>query len=154
MLVRWIAVIAAVAAMVFTAPSLASADGQIVVSTGGFSVGNAEGSRLTVYNQAVAPEIVGNTCTGTLDTGNNVSVHPGNAVVITTNGVEYVIPNVEDGEFQTVSVDGTITIGDSLLVEVQFGPDGATSGGLELTLNCVSASQPEPPTPGEPDFTG
>lgn len=154
MVVRWIALTVAVAAMVFTVPSLASADGQVVVSTGGFSTGNEAGSRLEVYNQAVDPEIVGNTCTGTLDTGNNVSVHPGNAVVITTNGVEYVVPGVEEGEFQTVSVDGTITIGDTLLVEVQFGPDGATSGGLTLTLNCVAAAQPEPPTESEPDFTG
>ena len=157
---RWVAVVGALAAVVFTIPTGASADGEINVEIDGISTGNAEGSRITVYEEAVAPEIVGNECTGTLSTGNNDSVHPGNAVVVTTNGVEYVASGVEDGAFETLTLAESFVIGDTLLVEVQFGPDGTTSGGLSLNLTCVDVeveippTEPEPPTESEPDFTG
>jgi len=158
MRVRWLVAVAAVAALLFSVPTAVSADGEIVVTVAGSSTGNAEGSRLLIADDAVAPEIVGNQCTGVVTTRNNHSVHTGNDIVITTNGIEYRIPGVEDGAGDVTTADGEIITGDNLRVELEFGPDGATSGGITLTLTCVDVqlppTPPEPPTPTEPPFTG
>ena len=128
----------------------------ISINTGGV-VFDDPGTIVPIASQAVPAELVGDTCTGTVTAGNNASTHPNNDLLITTGGQTYVIPDVEAGANDVSTTTGTAVLGDTIVVELRLGEDGASSGGLLLTIDCTDTppdAGAEPPTPAEPDFTG
>ncbi len=129
----------------------------ITIDTGGVAYGS-EGDRILIAEQDVDAALVGQVCDVTVTAANNDSAHPDNNIIITTAGASYLVPDVEASAGDVSTVAGSGVIGDSLRVELEFGPDGVTSGGLILTFDCAEPELPETtpdePTPEEPSFTG
>ena len=96
-----------------------------------------EGEEVVLAERAVDPADVGATCSGTLTTENNSSVHPDNTLVITTGDTRAEIPNVEEFPGEMLVIEGTLVLGDSVVVSMIFGPNGVTSGGMTLVLECM-----------------
>lgn len=96
-----------------------------------------EGEEVVLAERAVDPADVGATCSGTLTTENNSSVHPDNTLVITTGDTRAEIPNVEEFPGEMLVIEETLVLGDSIVVSMIFGPNGVTSGGMTLVLECM-----------------
>ncbi len=92
---------------------------------------------VTVASVTVPADLVGDTCTVTLEAANNNSVHDDNHLIISTGGESVTFPNVESESFQTTTAAGDVTLGESVLVQLQLGEDGVSSGGLSLTFDCA-----------------
>jgi len=143
-------VAAAAAAILVLAAGPASAIDDIVIPIDSVAFGT-EGEIIEVASVAVEPDLVGSTCSLELEADNNGSVHPGNDLIVTTGGESGTIPDVESAPGQVTIVDADVVLGDTVLVELQFGPDGVTSGGLILTFDCEA--QPVPTTTAPPSTT-
>ena len=108
------------------------------------------GSITEIYNEAVDPSLVGQTCSGFAQTENNASVWLNNDLIIASGGTSTEILNYEAAAELTTFTSGTLTLGDRLTISVHMGPGGVSSEGLLVVLNC---SQPEPPTTEPPPAT-
>ena len=125
----------------------------IVIDTGGFAAGDP-GTRILIANETVDPALVGGSCSGTVTAENNASEHPNTDLVLGTGGEEFVISDVEAGANDVSTTTGDFVIGESLTVELEFGENGLTSGGLTLTITCTApAAEVTPPVEAEPAFT-
>jgi len=124
--------------LAFTSPAGAQDDSFTIVLEG-IITGQAEGDIVEVANQAVAAELVGATCTVTGATENNGSVHPGNNLIVTTGGTTANLPGVEEVPGQVVNGSGSLVLGTDVVVSLEFGPNGNTSGGVTLTFDCAAA---------------
>jgi hypothetical protein len=134
-----VAVVLVLATMLaFASPAGAQAD-NFTISLEGVITGQTEGDIVEVANQAVAPALVGATCAVTGATANNGSVHPGNNLIIATGGTTATVPGVEEVPGQVVSGSGSVVLGSNVVVSLEFGPNGNTSGGVTLTFDCASA---------------
>jgi len=148
-----LAAAAITAVAVFAGGGVAGAQ-DIVIDTGGFAAGDP-GTRIPIADETVDAALVGGTCSGTVTAENNASTHPNNDLVIATGGQEFVIADVEGGPNDVSTATGGFEIGESLTVELEFGDDGLTSGGLMLTITCTApAAEVTEPVPAEPAFTG
>lgn len=136
------------------APGAAAADDLIVIPVSGIIRG-VEGDVITVGSVDVPADLVGATCDVRGQTVNQISVHDGNDLLITTGGQTFEIPNFEDAGFITHEAGVTEALGATIVLQVRLGPDGASSGGFRVSIDC----QPEPettttlPTTTVPDTT-
>lgn len=109
----------------------------------------AAGDVVLVATLDVPDEFVGKTCSLIGTTDNQESVHEGNDLLITTGSHTIVIPNFEDEGF-IVHQDGEVeAIAESIEVSVRLGPDGVSSGGFRVDLDCPeepSTTTTVPPT--------
>lgn len=148
-------VTAIVAAVAILAAGPASAIDDVVIPIDSVAFGD-EGEIIEVASVTVEPELVGSTCSLELEADNNGSVHPDNDLIVTTGGQSGTIPDVESEPGQVTIVDEDVVLGETVVVELQFGPDGVTSGGLILTFDCEAQPVPTttaPPTTTEPPTT-
>ncbi len=107
----------------------------------------AEGSLASVGTVAVPADLVGRTCQVIGRTNNQVSVHPGNDLLITTNGQTFVVPDFEDEGFVVHQAGEVETVGATIELAVRFGPDGISSGGFSVSIECEpDVTTTSPPT--------
>ncbi len=137
----WGALLSVIAVLGF-APR-AGADDILVLPVSGI-VRGAEGDVITVGSVAVSPDLVGRTCDVRGQSVNQISVHPGNDLLITTAGQTFVIPDFEDAGFITHEAGVTESVGDTITLQIRLGPDGRSSGGFRVSIDC--SSEPEPTT--------
>ncbi|MDY7103355.1 MAG: hypothetical protein S0880_19400 [Actinomycetota bacterium] len=107
-----------------------------------------EGSETELGSAPVPAELQGATCEAEAQADNQESVHPGNDLVVTTGGVEAVIPGVEDEPGQVSVSAGTVVLGETITVSLRMGPDEVFSGGLVVSVDCTA-----PPETGTTDTT-
>ena len=114
----------------------------------------AEGEVIDVYDEPVPANLVGATCTATATTANNGSVHPGNDVLLAdSNGVAR-IENVEETPGQVLTGSAPVVLPDgNLVISLELGPSGTSSGGVTLRLDCEPVPTPTtaPPTTAAPE---
>jgi len=135
-----VAIVLVLATMLaFVSPAGAQAD-SFSITLEGIITGQAEGDIVEVANQAVAPALVGSSCTVTGATENNGSVHPGNNLIIATGGTTANVPGVEEVPGQVINGSGTLVLGSDVVVSLEFGPNGDTSGGVTLTFDCAAVA--------------
>ncbi len=134
-----------VALLTLPASAVGAADDLIVIPVTGFASGN-EGESVTIATVDVAADIVGATCQITGSTVNQQSVHEGNDLLIMTGGRTFVVPNFEDAGFIMHEAGEVASIGPTIEVQIRFGPDGVSSGGFRIRVDCDSIEQP-PTTP-------
>ncbi|MGH9027070.1 MAG: hypothetical protein ACRDWD_13285 [Acidimicrobiia bacterium] len=134
--------------------SVLPAEGQTfnVTIPDGVSTG-PEGSVEQLASDPVNPADVGQTCDVTVNVVNNDSLHPGNDILVASNGGEVVAANVEDQPgTSTYPAVGVLTLGPTVTVSIRFGPDGIRSEGYSVDFECSPAPPPpDPPVPPEPD---
>lgn len=153
----------------FASPVGATIDLTVPIDT---VVRGDEGDVIEVASVSVPEELVGDTCAATLVDENNESTHPNNDLIFTSGSWTATVPDVESEADSSTEIDGEITLGETIVVEVRLGSDGVFSGGLTLTLDCEDeipattvAPTTEPPaqlpqsevvaaTAAQPTFTG
>lgn len=97
----------------------------------------APGSEQLLVSEPVDKNDVGQLCEVTLTGGNGPSVHLGNDLVLRSGGGSVVLPDFEQTSGEVSSVTGQLTLGTTLDVYVQFGPDGVTSTGVTVETDCT-----------------
>lgn len=88
---RRLAILTVVLGLVLLAAP-AFAQSTITIALEGVFFVNNEGDVLVVHEEPVQPADVGSTCSGTLQTDNNASVHPGNTLIVASGGGSVEIP--------------------------------------------------------------
>jgi hypothetical protein len=134
-------------AVVGLAEPVGAQETEIVIELDGVATGE-EGSVLELVNRPVDASLVGATCSVSGRTENNESVHPGNDIIIASGDSVAEVPNVEELENEIIAGTGTVTLGDSIIVSIRFGPDEVTSGGIFLDFVCQPAAPEEGPETG------
>lgn len=156
---RWTVATAMVAFLMLPAAASAAED-LIVIPVSGFARGE-EGDLVTIATVDVPAETVGATCQITGRTVNQVSVHDGNDLLIITNGQTFVVPDFEDAGFIEHEAGEVASVGSTIELQIRFGPDGLSSGGFRVTVECdpenfTTTTVPAPPSteaPPEPPTT-
>jgi hypothetical protein len=96
-------------------------------------------------SQAVDPADQGLSCDVTVLATNQSSVHPGNNLVISSNGSSVIAADVERESNAVTETAGTLVLGPTVTVELFLGlPDHVFSAGLVVSIDCIQVG-PEPP---------
>jgi hypothetical protein len=103
-------------------------------------VTGASGSIHEVTSGDVAGDMVGQSCTVTIEVDNNGSAHPNSNVIVASGGGQVVVPNVETLPGGATTGQGNLTLGTTVSVSVQLGPDGVFSGGGSVELLCSAVT--------------
>lgn len=127
-----------------THPAGAGAEDLIIIPVSGFATGGA-GEIASIASVAVPADVVGATCRITGSTVNQISVHDGNDLLIVTGGQTFVIPNFEDAGFIVHEAGETAAVGSTIELRIRFGPDGLSSGGFRVSVDC-EATEGSPTT--------
>jgi hypothetical protein len=101
-----------------------------------------EGEVVLLASVHVDEELVGDVCTWDFHATNQFSVHPGNDLILSTNGTDTVVAGVEDTPNQVLDVAGSFQLGETVTVSLRMGPDGAFSAGLGVEVVCESEVAP------------
>jgi len=108
----------------------------------------------------VPSNLVGASCTFEAVADNNISVHPGNDVIMSSGGDSVTLPNIERAPGAVTPSNGSITLGDTINVTLFLGTDngngrGVYSGGFTVNVSCTTQPSPSPtPSPSpEPSET-
>lgn len=96
-----------------------------------------EGSQEVLSTEQVPPELVREMCSVRAESDNNSSVHPGNNLVVESNGDEVVLADVEREPNAMTVAEGTLTLGEQVTVTLVMGPDELFSAGLTVRIVCV-----------------
>jgi hypothetical protein len=107
------------------------------------------GSVHQVASSDVAADMVGDVCDVTASADNNGSVHPQSDLIVSSDGTQVTIANVEAVPGAVTIANGELTLGSTITVSVRLGPDGVFSGGGSVELVCTDAS----PAPTEQSTT-
>ncbi len=89
-----------------------------------------EGSLTTLATVNISAELVGTTCEVRTEATNNSSVHPGNDVIIESDGSSVVLFDVEGFGGKTTQASGVLVLGSTATVTLRMGPDEVFSAGL------------------------
>lgn len=122
------------AALLLT-PAIAAADDLIVIPVSGFARGD-EGDVISIATVPVPTDLVGATCQITGSTVNQISVHEGNDLLIISGGQTFTVPNFEDAGFIVHEAGETASLGSTVELQIRFGPDGVSSGGFRVSVDC------------------
>ena len=133
---------AAVAILVGTAIA-ASAVELISIPIDGIVVG-VEGDVILVATAEVPVEFVGQTCEIVGETDNQEFIHDSNDLLIVNGGQTLVVPNFEDEGFIIHQAGEFDEMSPKIDVFVRLGPDGVSSGGFRVIVDCDKT----PPTTG------
>lgn len=122
-----------------------SAEPLVTVEIDNISYG-AEGDRILVGSAQIPAEAVGRNCLVIGSAVNQESVHPGNNLIIVSGDETLVVPNIEGAAGQATEFEQFEDIGSSLEVFIELGPNGVSSGGFVVTVDCDAV----PPTTAPP----
>ena len=98
------------------------------------------GTLQPVASEGVAAELQGQTCDLRIVAENGHSVHPGNTVIVTTGESRVETPGVEDVADGRVLAVHQIVLGETVEVGLLMGPEGLSSLGFTIGIDCA-----EPP---------
>lgn len=101
-----------------------------------------EGEIVPLLTEQVDAELVGATCSWDFHANNQESIHPGNDLILSTNGTQTVVPGVEDVPNQIVDVHGTFELGETITVSLRMGPDELFSAGISVEVVCDEEVSP------------
>ncbi|MEZ5245032.1 MAG: hypothetical protein R2707_08055 [Acidimicrobiales bacterium] len=101
-----------------------------------------EGDEILVGGADVPAELVGVSCEMTGETVNQESVHVGNDLVIRLGDQTRVLANFEDERDIRYTFSEIAELPERIDVFVRLGPDGVSSGGFLISIEC----EIEPPT--------
>lgn len=137
--------------LLLAAPAWAQSE-TIVIEVAGINRGD-EGDIIRVASVEVDPGMVGWLCTATAQTGNNASEHPDNDFILTSGGSSTEILDWEAVAGEITHSSGTLVLGESITVDLRFGPRGISSGGVRIVLTCSPPPPPETTTTTVPETT-
>ena len=95
-----------------------------------------EGSITEVARQDVPADYIGFNCSATAVSRNQHSVHPGNDLVVESNGSSITLADVEREAGVTTDSSGSLTMGNEVIVSLIMGKDEVFSAGMDLHIMC------------------
>lgn len=101
-------------------------------------VRGAEDTVHDLASRAVGPEFAGQECTVTSRAVNQISVHPNSDLIVKSGSSQVVVPDVESAPNATVVAEEVLTLGDEIAISVRLGEDGIFSGGITVTVECLT----------------
>lgn len=122
----------------FNTPAAYAADFDLEIP-GGAREGDP-GTLLTLATQQVDPEFQGRQCSVVGEAFNQHSVHPNSDLFVQSGGTEVVLRDVESAPNVTVEGEGTLTLGEEIVVVLRFGEDGIFSAGMTVKVDCPESS--------------
>ncbi len=116
----------------------------------------APGSTVTLGSAEVPAALKGQSCNLSVAIINQESVHPGNAITVSSGSSTVKVEKVEEAANITVTGGGVLTLDATVEVKLTFGAEGTSSIGSDLKVTCVTLPPAPPPTPVKetPKFTG
>jgi hypothetical protein len=102
------------------------------------------GSLQSVAVEAIPAELQGQTCDVRVVAENGTSVHPGNTVIISTGTSKMETAGVEDNPNGQVVGVQSLTLGETMAVQLLMGAEGLSSLGFTIGVDC---QEPEPVAP-------
>lgn len=118
-----------------------AADEEIVINPGQVVVADP-GSLVTISSELVPKDLVGLECDLRLVAENGSSIHPGNSVIVTTGDSRSVVEEAEDkADGELVDIH-RVVLGESILIELEMGPDGLSSMGFTVGFECTTLVEP------------
>ncbi len=127
---------AVVALWLMAVPTTAGAQGDVLTVDFDDVVFASAGAIVPVGSVAVGADLQGRTCLTSVVTANQSSIHPENDLLIATGGSKARIEDVEDFTNGTNSWLVDITLGSSIDMSVEMGPDGISSLGFTVEIDC------------------
>lgn len=124
--------------------------------------GAPPGSVTQVASVAVPEDFQGVECIFDVQDVNNESVHPNNDLILSSGSTSGEVQNFETEAFGTVGASLMLTLGPTVDVSIRMGPDGRSSGGVNISVDCPlpaapTTTAPTPstsePTPEVPEST-
>lgn len=95
-----------------------------------------KGSTTEVAREDIPAKYVGLTCSATAVSENQSSVHPGNNLVVESNGSTITLADVEREAGVSTDSSGSLTMGNKVVVSLVMGNDGVFSAGMDLHIMC------------------
>lgn len=129
-----------------------SAEPLITVEIDNIAYG-AEGDLILVGSAQVPAEFVGENCLVVGSTVNQESVHPNNNLIIVSGDERLVVLDVEGAAGQATEFEEFEEIAPTIEVFIELGPDGVTSGGFVVTVDCDATPPEETTTTTTPPTT-
>lgn len=118
-------------------PIRASAQGFDIVIPVTTVVWASPGSVTQLAMVSVPDEEQGQTCEVEAHAKNQGSVHPGNDLLVESNGSQVVVPDVEAVSGGSVDGVGQLILGDAIYVNLRMGSDGVFSAGFDVIIDCT-----------------
>ena len=123
-------------------------------------VAGAEGDVILAASLDTPFDLLGRNCVIAGTSRNQDSVHPGNNLIIVSGDITITIPDFEDSLFSEheISLEPDAAqlegLGDTIDFFIELGPDGISSGGLVVSIDCPDLVDPEvTPTTETPPTT-
>ncbi len=120
------------------APAFASTS-TVRVNDQGFVLGGSEGDVISLDSVPVSSEYQGQTCTVTVSTQNNFSVHEGNVLTVSSGDSSSEVVSVEGEADGAVSESFDLTLGSTIDLSLRLGETGSSSLTAEVTQDCSGA---------------
>lgn len=138
------AVVITAVAMFVTPGVQAQSEGMISIPLD--TVVRAAPGELVVLDEVAVPDqFVGADCRIESRAENNSSVHPGNDLIVTSDGLSVVLSDVEAAPGKVTTADGRLSLGPTARLTLRMGPDGIFSGGA-TALVVIQCFPPETTT--------
>ncbi len=128
----------------------------INVPIGTSFISGAPGSTTVLGSAPVPADLIGRSCGVATVVTNQESIHPGNAVIVSSGTSSVNVAGIEEVAGSVTSNAGVLTLADTISVSLKFGTEGLSSLGSNLTVTCepLSPAVPVEPQKETPQYSG
>ncbi len=95
------------------------------------------GSVTPVASAPVPAQFQGSACLVEVEADNQESVHENNDLIISSGGSSGEVDDFESEAFGVRGASLPLVLGDTVSVSLRMGPDGISSGGVLITIDCT-----------------
>lgn len=99
-----------------------------------------EGSETLVGGPVETGDLAGLECEVKATAQNQDSVHLGNNLLVKSNGSAVVLEGVEDSANAVIEAEGTLVLGEEVVVVLVMGPDEVFSAGITVLIDCAETT--------------
>ncbi|MGI9584957.1 MAG: DUF7507 domain-containing protein [Acidimicrobiia bacterium] len=106
-----------------------------------------EGTVTYLATENTPADLIGTMCISVAEARNQSSVHPGNDLIVSSGGESVTLEDVERSPGATTTAGGPLTLGPTVTISLEMGPDEVFSGGITVKiLDCTPPTTTMPPT--------
>lgn len=99
-------------------------------------------TQVPLVSEDVPEQYIGYICTANAVAKNQSSVHPGNDLIVSSNGTSVTMYDVERAAGISTPAVGILELGPTVDVTLSMGKDAVFSGGMVVELDCEKPEEP------------
>lgn len=127
------------AAVMLAATSAGASHASVEISIPLDTVVRAPEGSITELGTAAVPDgFAGHSCEVRAHAENQVSIHPGNDLIIRSGDSEVRLEDVESEPGQVIETAEMLVLGEAISVSLVMGPDAVFSAGIDVSVECVA----------------